>query len=341
MGEKRIAGLDASRATMMILGVLLHSLIFSIFYIKIDSVSEFHAIMGSFFTIHTFRMPAFFFLAGFFSSLILERRGQSGFLMNRSKRLGLVFLIFAPTVAPLTFIASDSTQPFGLQHLWFIYYLLIISALFYLLTFLKVPDWLSKLQAKVGVWISDPRMLWCASLALFLIPGILDDSARIRTSESLIPDPSLLVFYGLFFALGVTLFKAGAFGLEALARRAPALLLIGLIAAQIAFGWGINDAVGFVNIFCAYVAAFYLAFGVIGIFLRFVKSENKVWTYLRSTSYWVYLVHLPIVFGLLRLCGEFKLQSFVAVPLTFLATMALSLLSYEILVRRTPLSKIV
>ena len=88
---KRIAGLDAARAAMMILGVLLHSLVFSIFFIKINSVSEFQIIMGSFFTIHTFRMPAFFLLAGYFSSLILDRHGRSGFLKNRSKRLGLVF----------------------------------------------------------------------------------------------------------------------------------------------------------------------------------------------------------------------------------------------------------
>ena len=109
--SQRILGLDAARAVMMILGVLLHSLIFSIFFINIDSVEEFQAIMGSFFTIHTFRMPAFFLLAGYFAGVILARRGRVEFLRNRLKRLGLVFLIFAPTIAPLTYLASASTQP--------------------------------------------------------------------------------------------------------------------------------------------------------------------------------------------------------------------------------------
>ena len=249
-------------------------------------------------------------------------------------------MIFAPILAPLTYLASNSTQPLGLQHLWFIYYLLIISAVYYLLTLLKPLDWFSNLQAKLGVWISDPRILWLVPLAVSGIPGILDETAVIRTSETLIPDPSLLAFYGIFFTLGVFLFRAGALGLDALCRRAPVLLILGLVAAQVAFGWGVNEAVGWTNQLSALFASFYLSLGVIGIFVRLVKQENRFWNYLRGTSYWVYLAHLPMVFGLLILAGALQLPSVIAVPSTFLLALGLSLLTYEVIVRRTPLSKI-
>lgn len=339
--NQRIVGLDAARAIMMLLGVLLHALVFSIFFIEINSVSEFHVIMGTFFTIHTFRMPAFFLLAGYFSNMILETRGSDGYLKNRGKRLGLVFLIFAPTIAPLTYLASDSTQPLGLQHLWFLYYLLIVSGVFYLSTFLKMPEWLGNFQRKFGSWISSPALLWLAPLILTPIPGLLDESARIKTSESLIPNLTLLAFYGLFFALGITLHKSGRVGLDALARRAPILLVVGFLAAQVAFGWGVDDGLDVAKIPAALVASFYLSLGVIGIFVRLIKQENRVWTYLRKTSYWVYLVHLPIVFVVLRLAGALNLTSLIAIPSAFLFAFGFSLVTYEFLVKRTALVRIV
>jgi len=326
---------------MMLLGVLLHALVFSIFFIEIDSLLEFHVIMGTFFTIHTFRMPAFFLLAGYFSNVILETRGPDGYLKNRGKRLGLVFLIFAPTIAPLTYLASDSTQPLGLQHLWFLYYLLIVSGVFYLATFLKMPEWLGNFQSKLGAWLSDPALLWLAPLVLSPIPGILDEGARIQTSESFIPNPTLLAFYSLFFALGATLHKSGRVGLDALARRSPVLLVLGFLAAQVAFGWGVDDGLDVAKIPSALLASFYLSLGVVGIFVRLTKQENRVWTYLRKSSYWVYLVHLPIVFVVLRLAGAFNLPSLIAVPSAYLIACGLSLVTYEFLVKRTALVRIV
>ena len=46
--HSRIAGLDAARSSMMILGVLLHSLIFSIYFAPIESLVEAQTIFGVF-----------------------------------------------------------------------------------------------------------------------------------------------------------------------------------------------------------------------------------------------------------------------------------------------------
>ena len=41
-----------------------------------------------------------------------------------------------------------------------------------------------------------------------------------------------------------------------------------------------------------------LTAGSLGLFLRFVRNESAGWRYLSDSSYWVYIVHLPLVFHL-------------------------------------------
>lgn len=345
----RIFGLDAARGFMMLLGVFVHSLIFVIFFGTGEgngSLVEFYAIFGTFFTLHSFRMPAFFLLAGFFASLLIAKRGSSGFALNRAKRLGLVFLLFAPVIVPLTHITSGETlellplSGLTLNHLWFLYYLIILSTLMYLKSLVPTPGRLVRLQARIGSLVSDPRILWLLPVTLFSWSNVLDESGRLRTSEGLIPDLPLLFFYGMFFALGIALYKAGKSGLDALARRSYWLAILGLIWAQIGYGWGLIETVGPLNRAFALMASFYLAFGVIGIFLRLVKHESRAWAYLTKSSYWVYLVHLPIVFVLLNLFSHLGIPALPNVFLTFLCASGLSFLGYEILVRRTPLNRI-
>ncbi len=345
--HSRIAGLDAARSSMMILGVLLHSLIFSIYFAHVESLVEAQTIFGVFFTIHTFRMPAFFFLAGFFASLLISKRGPNGYLKNRMKRIGAVLLLLSPIISPLTVWASGESIPFNglkdwnLRHLWFLYYLLIISGVTYVFSTVPVPGKIIKAKIRIGLWLSDPRLLWIAPLLLLPIPGILDESARIRTSENVIPDLALLIFYGLFFILGMFFHESGKAGLEALSRRSIVLFFIGLTSAQISFGWGMNSTTSRIHFFLSLTASFYLSFGVIGIFTRLVNKENRVWTYLTRTSYWVYLVHLPIVYLLLRFFSSYGMFGLRLTVITFLTSLSLSILSFEVLVRRTPLAKLV
>ena len=345
--HSRIAGLDAARSSMMILGVLLHSLIFSIFFAHIESLAEVQTIFGVFFTIHTFRMPAFFFLAGYFASLLISKRGPIGYFKNRMKRIGAVLLLLSPIISPLTVWASGESihinglKDWNLRHLWFLYFLLIISGVKYLISLVSLPEKIIKAKVQIGLWLSDPRILWIAPLLLLPIPGILDESARIRTSEVLIPDLSLLMFYSLFFILGMFFHESGKAGLDALSRRSLVLFFIGLISAQISFGWGMNSTTSRIHFFLSLTASFYLSFGVIGIFTRLVKKENRVWTYLTRTSYWVYLVHLPIVYLLLRFFSSFGMFGLRLTAITFFTSLFLSILSFEVLVRRTPLANLV
>jgi len=350
MITNRVDGLDAARASMMLFGVFLHILIFSTSLIDAKSVVEEQAILGVYFTGHTFRLPAFFVLAGFFAGLLIAKRGPSGYLRNRGRRLGLVLLTIAPFMVLITMVVSgeiEYVQSFsilvdkGFLHLWFVYYLLIFSVLTYLLSFVRIPEWLSGVQAHAGAWITNPKVLWVAPLVLTAAPLFLDNSASTRTSTSLIPDLALFGFYGLFFFVGTLLFRAGQSALDALARRAIVLTVVGLVAAQLAFGWGTTVIVGPPKQFLSIVATFYLSLGVIGLFVRFGKKAGPVWGYLTRTSYWVYLVHPPFAYAFLQFLGNLALAPFATISIAFVASVALSLASFELLVRRTPLARLV
>ena len=49
--------------------------------------------------IHTWRMPTFFLLAGFFAHLVLDRRPTSVFVLDRLKRIALPMVLFGAFMA--------------------------------------------------------------------------------------------------------------------------------------------------------------------------------------------------------------------------------------------------
>ena len=103
---------------------------------------------GTFFLLHIFRMSLFFFIAGLFARLSLEKRGTRGFVIDRLKRVGVPLvagwpILFALIIAVAVWaslratgkIPSPPPMPDNpgifspLTHLWFLYVLLWLYAL--------------------------------------------------------------------------------------------------------------------------------------------------------------------------------------------------------------------
>ena len=135
-------------------------------------------------------------------------------------------------------------------------------------------------------------------------------------------------------------FSQGALIFE-LKHRAYVLCFVGMVSAQLAVGWGSNLATGRLRDLLSMVASFYLAVGIIGLFRRLVKTTGPVWRYLARTSYWVYIVHVPIVWISMSYLDSFGLGRFASVLISFVGTVALSIASFELFVRRTRLSQLV
>ena len=82
-------------------------------------------------------------------------------------------------------------------------------------------------------------------------------------------------------------------------------------------------------------AAWLWSFASIGFALRFMASRNKVLAYLAGTSYWVYLVHLPLTIAFGALLYEAPFPALSKIAINIVATTADCLLSYELWVRST------
>ncbi len=357
---RRHHALDGLRATMMLLGLLLHA---SLSYGRLpygsawpykdeSTLAVFDALV---IVIHVFRMPLFYLLAGFFAASLLDRRGAWGLACNRARRVALPLLagwIVLIPVIRLGFAFAQGSRSGSMQdafeavgatlssralydgttaHLWFLYDLVF----FYLATLLALPvlrrlpgRWRRSLLASaVGLlgqrWRAPLLAAATTPLLLFMPSGVLD------TSMSLVPDPKLLLTYGIFYAAGL------GFGLD---RRLPATLerdlrpqlLLALALAPINFatvdqpGWKVVTAT------TGALMTWLFVFAITGLFLRFQKRASALMRYLSDASYWIYLIHFPLLVWIAGVLAPFSWNA--AAKFLVLMTMAVPLLwvSYEL-----------
>jgi hypothetical protein len=94
---------------MMLLGIVLHAATFYLAapppHVPIVTDPNKSLVMdGIFELIHAFRMPCFFVLAGFFTALLVEKRGVAGAYRNRLARIGGPLLAGMFTLLPVTLL---------------------------------------------------------------------------------------------------------------------------------------------------------------------------------------------------------------------------------------------
>jgi len=198
-------------------------------------------------------------------------------------------------------------------------------------------------------WILGPWAPLAAavpSTALLLISrhGSAIDAALDR-HNSFIPDPIRLLHFGLFFAFGVGLHRVRA-GLETLAARgwwclAASIPAFGARAWLLPRDWSGQPGGGASLALAASGALFsWLAvFGLIGVYRRHFGRPSPTVRYLAEASFWIYLVHLPIV-GLIQAdLHPAPIPTALKFAIVWAITLALGLSSYHVLVRRTALGR--
>ena len=101
--SSRRSDLDALRAGAMLLGIVLHaSLSFFPSYWVVTDRRQNDSFGILFSAIHGFRMPLFFVMSGFFSAMLLHRRGRRALVKHRFHRVFLPLLVGMFTIVPLT-----------------------------------------------------------------------------------------------------------------------------------------------------------------------------------------------------------------------------------------------
>lgn len=99
--------LDALRAFAMLLGIALHAALAYIGAGWVVSDDRTSAGLGLLVTaIHGFRMPLFFLLSGFFTTMLWHRRGLTHLLSQRARRILLPLLLGCLTIVPAMWVVT-------------------------------------------------------------------------------------------------------------------------------------------------------------------------------------------------------------------------------------------
>lgn len=327
--------------------------------------------------IHAFRMPVFFILAGFFVALLVQRRGVRGMVANRLGRLALPFAIFwlplfiACALLAMAFIHRMVRGSWGIDmslmprhpgvptgpatmHLWFLWMLLWFCMLTPPVLWLagRLPAAVPRAVARAAGWLGGSA--W--GVALLALPlgwvGSFYWNGVVAPSGAFLPPLAEWLHNGLFYVFGWYLFQHQQ-TLFALYTRRWAGYAVGgllfflvsgaLVEALRRTGAGpYNPAAGghlALWIALAYNGATWLwSFALIGLFLRHVQRPHVLLGYLADSSYWVYLVHLPLTIGFGALLYGLPLPALAKMLVNVLATTAVCLASYHLFVRFSAIS---
>ena len=117
----RYHALDRVRAVAMLLGVVYHSILFRMFAGGGGPPGPMGASDGSrWFSdwLHSFRMPLFFLISGFFGRMMLQKYGTLGYLRKRWQRIAVPLFVGIFTFSPLYILAREAVggpgpMPFG------------------------------------------------------------------------------------------------------------------------------------------------------------------------------------------------------------------------------------
>jgi glucan biosynthesis protein C len=246
-------------------------------------------------------------------------------------------------------------QTFPLTHLWFLYVLLLLyGAALAVRGLVARWDRTGRLRggldrAVKGLLVSGLAPFVLAvptALALYLRKDWLMWLGVPSPDHGFIPNAPALAAFGTAFAFGWVLHRqvgalrllerrwaphlAAALGLSALAAWIAGVTVTLDASTQAAA----QDPILRLVLACAYpLATWAWTFGLIGLSMRFLSRPSKAIRYVADSSYWVYLIHLPLIMVAQVLVLPLSLPAVAKYTLVLATTVPLMLLSYHLMVR--------
>ncbi|HUO90871.1 MAG TPA: acyltransferase family protein, partial [Rhizomicrobium sp.] len=324
-----------------------------------------------FHVLHIFRMTTFFVVAGFFAHMSFHKKGMGGFIKDRLKRIGiplvagwpiLFALIVAASIWGATVMAHGGPLPpppkypgfpaFPLTHLWFLYILLLLyAATLIVRSLVAAIDRHGRLRAAadrmVRALVESPFgfTVLAAPIALtfILVPQWLEWTGIMTPDSSLAPNAQAIVGFSTAFGFGWLLHRQTGL-LEVWRRRWP--FNLALAATFTLASYGITGLMPVLkpaphNVTTVVLAVLYAleiwtwTFAFIGLALRFMANHSPVRRYIADSSYWLYLVHVPLVMALQIAVSQLPWPWFVKFPLVLAVAFPILFASYRLFVRYT------
>lgn len=381
--NNRLDYLDAVRAFALLLGIVFHaSMSFLPIFIgwAVMDISTSSVVANVVLVSHSFRMELFFLIAGFFSHMTFHRKGAGAFLNSRLVRVAIPFVVGWFILKPLIIsawamggesmrgevnvlnglkagIQSLGELPVGIftgTHLWFLYYLLLVTAITLVVRSIVVLNSSGNSKASKWTdtfvnWITNSRFSWFAlAVPTAACLWFMSIWGMETPDRSLVPHWPVLFVYGGFFGFGWLLHRQEGL-IERLARLTIArgvLCLVSIGATVVLSGYQANMGhpqielirAGFV--FSYAMMMWSLVCLSIGLFKKLFDRPNIVVRYVADSSYWLYLIHLPIVIWLQIAFAELPFHWSLKLIAISLLTIGTSLALYDLFVRSTLIGRI-
>ena len=355
---ERLHSLDFLRAFALLMGVLLHVLM--LFLEPFDGSEPRLGASIIFIWIHTWRMPLFMLLAGFFTALSLSKRNTGNYSFNRLIRLGVPLLLLWSVIpardeeasrlfkAPelISWLFYDVPFTFRLDHLWFLYYLLIFYSI--LLLIKTAVPFIYSFILGFELSLSRVLMVWLPILIL-LSPlnkptgGILGNDPVIFGEINL----GSMLFMASFFMIGMQAYKSSQF-LENLQRTRfwlPSLIIFSLIPIGLLVWGGVKDEpFAFSGLMELWIvnslsgsAALLLVLSIIGLAMHKISSSGQILRWLVKLSYPIYVFHLMFVISVSGTLMFFGINDWIVVLLGFASGILFPVIIYYAFISWTPL----
>jgi glucan biosynthesis protein C len=356
-GNARLHYLDAMRSVLMLLGLVLHSARpYDTGSWRVKDVDRLPWLDGLVATLHLFRMPAFFVIAGFLAMYLVRRRRTGVFFSERMRRVLIPLFVVLCTlnVVQAWFTArfvENNDAPFVLDillpaffegdlvsHLWF---LSCLAAYFVLVTLAapllrRIADWQPP-RTRHGETLALVTVLGAAVVAPVVIAAFGSMFAPWPQQYLLgVFRPMTILTFLPFFLVGIVLCLLP----DLLARFSRitvwsvAFALLGVAGLQFAETQG-----GTVGKALALVSEALLAWmairAVFALFRRFTVRPSRTFRYLSDASYSIYLFHHLIVIVTATWLLPVALAAGVKFVIVLAVATVLSLALYHGLVRRS------
>lgn len=357
----RLHHLDALRALAMVLILPVHALAL----IGLRSGWN-DAEAATFWTIHLFRLPLFFLLAGFFGALLLESRGTDALLRNRTIRIGVPLVVGVAAIVPVLSLllraassSPDPALPAGLpgeiadvkpSYLWFLWYLALLYGGVlvgrHALSGRRVIATVREASARIlGSRLAPLLLAVPTALLLYRQPTWMASSTP---AESFVPVPDLLAYYAIFFLSGWVLFvtpglreriegRPGHYTVLAAVTLPPALSLY-LLQDEPAIGAG--RWFHLLALLLLSVATWSIVLGLLGVSRRYLAAHSPRLRLWADASYWIYLSHFVPMAALAAVLLAVQVPETLRFAILVGATLGLVYPAYRAFVRHSAVGRI-
>ena len=354
----RLHSLDFLRAFALLMGVLLHVLM--LFLEPFDGSEPRLSASIIFIWIHTWRMPLFMLLAGFFTALSLSKRDTGNYALNRLIRLGVPLLLLWSVIPAIdegtselfkipeliSYIFYDTPFTLRLDHLWFLYYLLFFYGVLLLikttapLIFSFVIDFELSLSRVLCLWM--PILILLSPLNK-PIGGIFGEIPITFGEINL----GSMLFMASFFIIGMQAYKSSQFleNLQELRFWLPSLIVFSLVPIGLLAWGGVKDEpFAFAGLLELWIvnslsgsAALLLVLSIMGLAMHKISSTGHVLRWLVRLSYPIYVFHLLFVISVSGTLMFFGINDWVVVLLGFASGILFPVIIYYAIISWTPL----